>query len=113
MSNRGDNEPRASEKEAHVFEQRSDHGDSDNGSGSGLKSSDLRLRRLFSFVQLLGFSVNFMNSWEVIAIFIGASFWNGGPRGLAWGSLLVICGAMTQAMSMAELGSILPIAGAQ
>jgi choline transport protein len=44
---------------------------------------------------------------------IYAVFWNGGPRSLVWGCLAVIIGSLAQAYSMAELGSILPIAGAQ
>lgn len=44
---------------------------------------------------------------------MGASLLNGGPRALIWGCLLVVVGSLSQALSMAELGSILPIAGAQ
>ncbi|KAG9773930.1 Choline transport protein [Exophiala dermatitidis] len=71
------------------------------------------LRRLFSFAQLLAFSLTFMESWEVMAINLSATFWNGGPRALVWGCIAVVLGSLTQAYSMAELGSILPIAGAQ
>ncbi|KAL6251538.1 hypothetical protein RBB50_001747 [Rhinocladiella similis] len=71
------------------------------------------LRRLFSFAQLLAFSLTFMESWEVMAINISATFWNGGPRSLIWGCIAVVAGSLCQAYSMAELGSILPIAGAQ
>ncbi|KIW92918.1 uncharacterized protein Z519_06767 [Cladophialophora bantiana CBS 173.52] len=71
------------------------------------------LRRLFSFAQLLAFSLTFMESWEVMAINISATFWNGGPQSLIWGCLAVVIGSLAQAYSMAELGSILPIAGAQ
>ncbi|KAK5102702.1 hypothetical protein LTS08_003502 [Lithohypha guttulata] len=72
-----------------------------------------RLRRLFSFAQLLAFALTFMSSWEVVAMNMGATFYNGGPRALVWGCLLVVIGSLAQALSMAELGSILPIAGAQ
>lgn len=44
---------------------------------------------------------------------MGASLLNGGPRALVWGCLLVVIGSLSQALSMAELGAILPIAGAQ
>ncbi|OAG45137.1 hypothetical protein AYO21_00485 [Fonsecaea monophora] len=82
------------------------------------------LRRLFSFAQLLAFSLTFMESWEVMAIIarlinlhhgrnISATFWNGGPQSLIWGCIAVVIGSLAQAFSMAELGSILPIAGAQ
>ncbi|OCT45596.1 amino acid permease [Cladophialophora carrionii] len=75
--------------------------------------SDCPHQRLFSFAQLLAFSLTFMESWEVMAINISATFWNGGPRSLVWGAIAVIIGSLAQAYSMAELGSILPIAGAQ
>lgn len=44
---------------------------------------------------------------------MGATFYNGGSRALVWGCFLVVIGSLAQALSMAELGSILPIAGAQ
>lgn len=44
---------------------------------------------------------------------MGATFYNGGPQTLAWGIILVVVGAMAQALSMAELATIQPIAGAQ
>lgn len=44
---------------------------------------------------------------------MGATFYNGGPQTLAWGIVLVVVGAMAQALSMAELATIQPIAGAQ
>jgi hypothetical protein len=72
-----------------------------------------RLRRLFSFVQLLAFALTFMSSWEVVAMNMGATFYNGGSQALTWGCFLVVIGSLSQALSMAELGSILPIAGAQ
>jgi hypothetical protein len=34
----------------------------------GLAANQSRLRRLFSFVQLLAFALTFMSSWEVIAM---------------------------------------------
>ncbi|KAK2788386.1 hypothetical protein FQN52_006710 [Onygenales sp. PD_12] len=72
-----------------------------------------QLRRLFSFSQLLAFALTFMSSWEVVAMNTGATFYNGGPRALSWGIIAVTIGSLTQAMSMAELASIQPIAGAQ
>lgn len=72
-----------------------------------------RLRRLFGYAQLVAFSLNFMSSWEVICVSYGAAVYNGGPAALSWGCVLVVFGALAQAMVMAELGSILPIAGAQ
>lgn len=54
-----------------------------------------------------------MESWEVMAMNMGATFYNGGPSSLAWGILLVVIGALAQSLSMAELAAIQPIAGAQ
>jgi hypothetical protein len=68
-----------------------------------------RLRRLFSFLQLLAFALTFMSSWEVVAMNMGATFYNGGSSALVWGCLLVVIGSLAQALSMAELGAILPI----
>ncbi|PNS18834.1 Choline transport protein [Sphaceloma murrayae] len=72
-----------------------------------------QLRRLFNFGQLLAFALTFMSSWEVVVMNMGATFFNGGPRSLIWGQILVIIGATAQALTLAELASILPIAGAQ
>lgn len=72
-----------------------------------------RPQRLFSFTQLLAFSLTFMSSWEVMAIGMGATFYNGGPQTLTWGIVAVVIGALVQALSMAELAAIQPIAGAQ
>lgn len=70
-------------------------------------------QRLFSFTQLLAFSLTFMGSWEVMAMNMGATFYNGGPQTLTWGIIAVVVGALMQALSMAELAAIQPIAGAQ
>ena len=48
-----------------------------------------------------------------MAMNMGATFYNGGPQTLVWGIVIVVVGALTQALSMAELASIQPIAGAQ
>lgn len=53
-----------------------------------------------------------MSSWESIAGNLYTVFYNGGPQTLVWGFLLVWCGAMSQAASMAEMASVQPIAGA-
>lgn len=40
-------------------------------------------------------------------------FYNGGPRTLSWGILIVYAGALAQSASLAEMAAIQPIAGAQ
>lgn len=44
---------------------------------------------------------------------MGATFYNGGSRALVWGCFLVVIGSLAQALSLAEVSAILPIAGAQ
>jgi amino acid permease len=40
-------------------------------------------------------------------------FWNGGPRSVSFGYLIVVSGVLCQVVSMAEMSSVQPIAGAQ
>jgi hypothetical protein len=54
-----------------------------------------------------------MSSWETQALNLQASMWNGGPRALAWGIVIVVAGALAQSASLAEMSSAQPIAGAQ
>lgn len=44
---------------------------------------------------------------------LSAVLTNGGPEALAWGIVIVVCGAMAQSASLAEMASMQPIAGAQ
>lgn len=44
---------------------------------------------------------------------IGLAFYNGGPRAMVWGFFIVIPGVLAQCASLAEMASMLPIAGGQ
>ncbi|CAG7922404.1 unnamed protein product [Penicillium olsonii] len=68
------------------------------------------MQRLFNFTQIFFFSLTYLSSWETQAL---AVLTNGGPEALAWGILIVVCGAMAQSASLAEMASMQPIAGAQ
>ncbi|KAI1120100.1 LPXTG-domain-containing protein [Nemania abortiva] len=70
-------------------------------------------QRIFNFTQLAAFAITFMSSWEVMALNMGGAFYNGGPQVLTWGVLLCSVGGLAQALSLAELSAIRPIAGAQ
>lgn len=48
-----------------------------------------------------------------LARYLTGSFTNGGPRALSWGIIVVVCGALAQSASLAEMASMQPIAGAQ
>ncbi|OAL23813.1 hypothetical protein AYO22_06132 [Fonsecaea multimorphosa] len=79
----------------------------------GTRNTSTRVRRIFSFAQIFFFALSYMSSWEAIASNIAYFFWNGGPRSLSFGYLVVISGVLCQVASMAEMASVQPIAGAQ
>jgi hypothetical protein len=76
------------------------------------------------------FALSYMSSWEAMATYvekqswppnsglpqnrnIGLVFYNGGPRAIVWGFLIVIPGVLCQIASFSEMASMLPIAGVQ
>ncbi|ETN41421.1 uncharacterized protein HMPREF1541_03356 [Cyphellophora europaea CBS 101466] len=76
-------------------------------------SNSTRIRRLFSEAQLFAFALTFMSTWVGMNTNIFFALYQGGPQTFAWGVLIVYIGAITQAASIAEMSSTLPIAGAQ
>jgi hypothetical protein len=44
---------------------------------------------------------------------LSSVLYNGGSEALAWGIVIVVCDAMSQSASLAEMASMQPIAGAQ
>lgn len=88
-----------------------------------------QIQRLFNFTQIFFFSLTYLSSWETQALYVilltfrhafsslhsnlSAVLTNGGPEALAWGIVIVVCGAMAQSASLAEMASMQPIAGAQ
>ncbi|EEH05174.1 conserved hypothetical protein [Histoplasma capsulatum G186AR] len=75
--------------------------------------AQVRVKKLFNFTQIFFFALTFMSSWETMALYLTGSFTNGGPRALSWGIIVVVCGALAQSASLAEMASMQPIAGAQ
>jgi choline transport protein len=65
--------------------------------------TDFQFQRLFSFAQIFFFALTYMSSWEAIASNIAYFFWNGGPRAIVWGYLIVFAGVLCQVASMAEM----------
>ncbi|CAI7677715.1 unnamed protein product [Penicillium pancosmium] len=89
-------------------------GSNGNGvSASNAPTDQTSVKRLFNFTQIFFFSLTYMSSWETQALNLSAVLTNGGPQALAWGILIVVCGAMAQSASLAEMASMQPIAGAQ
>ncbi|KAG7006903.1 hypothetical protein G7Y79_00012g032390 [Physcia stellaris] len=69
------------------------------------------LRRGFGLVSTIGLTSTLMITWEVITSTLLNGLQNGGPAGLIYGYLFVWCGASLQALVMAEMGSMIPLAG--
>ena len=87
-----------------------------------------RIRRLFDFSKLFWFSLTFMSTWVGMNTSVCLrtvptqanrnsnmffALYNGGPQTFAWSIVIVYFGAVSQAASIAEMASIVPIAGAQ
>ncbi|KAH8700110.1 putative amino acid permease [Talaromyces proteolyticus] len=76
-------------------------------------SGHRKLDRKFDSLSILALSVTLLASWEGVASSFSTSLVNGGPSSLVWGMLLSLTGTMALALSLAEMASICPIAGAQ
>ncbi|KAF7181878.1 hypothetical protein CNMCM7691_001175 [Aspergillus felis] len=101
-----------------------------HGNGNGFKSahdniveskhsqengyqSKPRLERYLGFLPMLAFAATLQASWEAIGASMFAGLENGGPVTLIYGLILAIVGSLGIALSLAELASITPVAGAQ
>ncbi|KXJ88201.1 amino acid permease [Microdochium bolleyi] len=85
-------------------------------SGDGDDSSverQTRTRKLFSFPQLLAFAIMYFITWIGMGTGMFFTLVNGGPAAYMFNFLIVITGVLAQAACLAELASIIPIAGAQ
>lgn len=71
------------------------------------------VKRIFRKYQIFFFALSYMSSWEAIIGNLTAILYNGGPQCLVWGGVIAIAGALAQSASLAEMASMLPIAGAQ
>lgn len=61
----------------------------------------------------MGLTCTLMITWEGVFISFEGGFSNGGPQGLVWGFILVWLGNIAQVLVMAEMGSMVPLAGGQ
>jgi amino acid transporter len=78
---------------------------------AGLASN--RKQRYLGFLPMLAFAATLQASWEAIGASMFAGLENGGPVVLIYGLMLAIVGSLGIALSLAELASITPVAGAQ
>ncbi|KAL2043899.1 hypothetical protein N7G274_003419 [Stereocaulon virgatum] len=70
-----------------------------------------QLRRGFGLLPVIGLTSTLMITWEVITATLLNGLENGGPAGLIYGYLFVWVGATLQAFVMAEMASMIPLAG--
>lgn len=91
---------------------------SEQGSGGRPDSASLiekqtRTRRLFSTSQLFAFSLVYFVTWGGLGTNMYFALINGGPVAYLFNFIIVFAGVLGQAACLAELSSIMPIAGAQ
>ncbi|KXJ91878.1 amino acid/polyamine transporter I [Microdochium bolleyi] len=72
-----------------------------------------RTRKVFSLPQLYAFSLMYLVTWIAMGSSMYYGLLNGGPAAFLFNYIIVAIGALAQAACLAELASILPIAGAQ
>ncbi|BCS25156.1 uncharacterized protein APUU_41600S [Aspergillus puulaauensis] len=72
-----------------------------------------QLDRYLSFLASLAFSATLLASWETTGAGLLAGLYNGGPVAVVYGLIVSIVGNLAIAMSLAELASVHPTAGAQ
>ncbi|KAM0799120.1 amino acid/polyamine transporter I [Usnea florida] len=72
-----------------------------------------QFKRNFSTISMIGLTCTLMITWEGDFISFEGGFYNGGPKGLVWGFVLAWLGVISQVLVMAEMGSMIPLAGGQ
>ncbi|PYI06035.1 amino acid permease [Aspergillus sclerotiicarbonarius CBS 121057] len=72
-----------------------------------------RLERYLGFLPMLAFAATLQASWESLGSSLYAGLLNGGPVAIIYGMILSFAGSLSLTLSMAEMASINPVAGAQ
>ncbi|KAL4962470.1 putative GABA permease [Aspergillus stella-maris] len=72
-----------------------------------------QLERYLNFFSSLAFSATLLATWESAGGSIQAGLANGGPAAIVYGMIISTLGNLTIALSLAELASLHPTAGAQ
>ena len=72
-----------------------------------------QLRRKFNLVSIIGLTCTLMITWEGYLSTFQSGLANGGPAGLVYGFLFTWIGSIVQVLVMAEMASMIPLAGGQ
>lgn len=93
---------------------------SDSGQGNTFDKSDMRrmgkeqqFRRKFELASTIGFTSCVMSTWEIFLTTSSTALTNGGLAGTFWLLVSACCGHFFVVLSLAELASAAPTAGAQ
>ncbi|MCJ1426816.1 hypothetical protein MMC29_004719, partial [Sticta canariensis] len=72
-----------------------------------------QLRRNFGLLSIIGLTCTLMITWEGLLTVFQSGLNNGGPSGLIYGFIFTWIGSILQALVMAEMASMIPLAGGQ
>ncbi|KAL0255031.1 hypothetical protein SLS55_009558 [Diplodia seriata] len=72
-----------------------------------------QLKRIFGLVPIVGFTCCLVITWEAMLIVFQGGLPNGGNAGLIYGYIFVWFGTILQVLVMAEMASMIPLAGGQ
>ncbi|KAF2648994.1 amino acid transporter-like protein [Lophiostoma macrostomum CBS 122681] len=70
-----------------------------------------QLKRRFKSLSSIGLTCGLMLTWEVVLFTLQFGLSNGGPAGLIYGFIAAWIGVMLQAVVLAEMASMIPLAG--
>lgn len=72
-----------------------------------------QLKRIFGLMPMVGLTCSLVVTWEAMLIVFQGALLNGGNSGLIYGYLFVWFGSILQVVVMAEMASMIPLAGGQ
>ncbi|GME28986.1 Amino acid/polyamine transporter I [Neofusicoccum parvum] len=72
-----------------------------------------QLKRIFGLVSIIGLTCCLVVTWEAMLVVFQGGLLNGGNAGLIYGYIFVWVGTILQVLVMAEMASMIPLAGGQ
>ncbi|EKG21164.1 Amino acid/polyamine transporter I [Macrophomina phaseolina MS6] len=72
-----------------------------------------QLKRIFGLLPIIGLTCSLVITWEAMLIVFQGALLNGGNPGLIYGYIFVWFGTILQVIVMAEMASMIPLAGGQ
>ncbi|KAI9712157.1 MAG: hypothetical protein M1812_006995 [Candelaria pacifica] len=113
MEMRGRNVPSKTAEDVVEGEDSQRSGSNQDGIYLARAGKKQQMNRNFGFISTVAFSSTLLATWEGLSSSFQAGLNNGGPTSLVYGFMLSFTGTMAVSASLAEMASIIPIAGAQ